>query len=432
MKPPFPWNGAKTRMVDVLTPYIEAWGGNGRWVEPFLGSGVVSRLTRTLYPNVPQVVGDMNPWLMSAHESWFGGRVAPPTTDDVTADRISYYRSIKDSDFVDLSHRDRALRFLVCLYSAWGNRWQTHEDGSFATPINVARDGGDPSFLLRRLTKSYGSGWGLERDLYLHGGWHRTASHAQRGDLVFLDSPYPETAGYGSTKWDLEDWSRMYDWVKTQAIPNGISVLVCNPGTLHLLWGMFSNGLRWFTHHLRVGAHRTDMSTLGTTVLGKPRCPYSLCSDSIGMGLVMPPTTPSRVVARYLVASSPLIRRLQSLRPALARAAQKVYDGWEVDEDGDGEYGSGGICDSVANALSEVVARALNDVTITDGGQDGDDHAYIVVLTDTEAVAVDIPPGVYETGGGYSWTKREGVQFDAGDVALDSLRRRDFDDRDMD
>lgn len=146
----------------------------------------------------------------------------------------------------------------------------------------------------------------------------------------------------------------------------------------------------------------------------------------------MSPLNPARVVARYLAANTPLVRRLQVLRPAFARAAQKVYDGWGQDEDGDDDYGGGGICDSVANALSEVVARALDDVTITDGGQDGDDHAFIVVLTDTEAVAVDIPPDVYETGGGYSWTKREGVRFDAGDVVLDPLRRRDFDDRDLD
>lgn len=141
---------------------------------------------------------------------------------------------------------------------------------------------------------------------------------------------------------------------------------------------------------------------------------------------------PARVVSRYLAANTSPIRRLQALRPALARAAQKVYDGWEVEEDGDDDYGGGGICDDVANALGEVVNRALDDVTIVDGGQDGDDHAFIVVLTDTEAVAVDIPPDVYERGGGYSWEKIEGVRFDAGDVVLDSLRRRDFDDRDMD
>ena len=113
----------------------------------------------------------------------------------------------------------------------------------------------------------------------------------------------------------------------------------------------------------------------------------------------------------------------------MARAAQKVYDEWEVDEDGlDDVYGGGGICDDIASAMGDVVSRALDDVTVVDGGQDGDDHAFIVVLTDTEAVAVDIPPSVYERGGGFSWEKIPGVRFDSGDVVLDHLRRRDFDD----
>lgn len=135
----------------------------------------------------------------------------------------------------------------------------------------------------------------------------------------------------------------------------------------------------------------------------------------------------TKVSHRYLAANTPLIHRLGTLRPALARAAQGVYDDW--DQGGsDNEYGGGGICDNVAQALAVVVNGALPDVTITDGGQDGDDHAFIVVLTDNEAVAVDIPPGVYEIGGGYNWTKRQGVHIRSTDVVFDTLRRSDFDD----
>jgi len=221
-------------MLSVLEHYILGWGGSGRWIEPFVGSGVVSRYVRSLFPSTPQIVGDLNPWLMSAQEYWLMGRVQAPTLEDVTPERIQYYRDLKDVDFDGLSDRDKALRFMVCLYSAWGNRWQTNDDGSFATPINTARNGGDPYFLLRRLQESYGSGWGCEE--YVRGNWKETVSRSRPGDLVYLDSPYPETAGYGSTKWDLEDWSLMYDWVKNKAIPDGVAVLVCNPGTLHLLW----------------------------------------------------------------------------------------------------------------------------------------------------------------------------------------------------
>jgi len=236
MKPPFPWNGAKTRLVRTLIPYIKAWGGRGQWIEPFLGSGVVSRQVRHLYPQTSQIVGDLNPWLMAAHRYWLSGQVSPPTLEDVTPASIEKYREFTDAAFDTLSERDRALRFLVCLYSAWGNRWQTKDKGEFATPINKARKGGDSDFLLRRLQESHGTGWFGSQDTLLHTGWLDVAKQAKPGDLVFLDSPYPETAGY-CVGWNLKDWSEMYLWTR-EAVGRGVHVLVCNPGTLALLWGL--------------------------------------------------------------------------------------------------------------------------------------------------------------------------------------------------
>ncbi len=235
MNPPFPWNGAKTRLLKQLLEYLRAWGGKGRWVEPFLGSGVVSRYVRELFPHVPMFVGDSNPWLMAAHQYWLSGAVSPATLEVVSIEAIQRYRNMTHADFGLLSTREQALRFLVCLYSAWGNRWQTTPEGVFVTPINTARKGGDAAFLLRRLQESHGSGWFQSSDLLRTGNWRETAAMATEGDLVFLDSPYPETAGY-STGWTLKDWSEMYLWVRDHALPQGISVLVCNPETLSLLW----------------------------------------------------------------------------------------------------------------------------------------------------------------------------------------------------
>lgn len=233
-KPPFPWNGAKTRMVESLSMFIKQWEGNGRWIEPFLGSGVVSKHVATLYPKTHQILGDSNQWLIAAHKYWLNGLVDPPTLLDVTPERVHYYRGLKDHEYNFIPERDRALRFMICLYSAWGNRWQTKEDGTFSTPINIARKGNDSTFLLKRLKESFGNGWG--EHTYQCGNWSLILQQAKKGDLVYLDSPYPETAGYGTTKWDLEDWSLMYDWVRNTAIPNEISILVSNPGTMSLLW----------------------------------------------------------------------------------------------------------------------------------------------------------------------------------------------------
>lgn len=116
---------------------------------------------------------------------------------------------------------------------------------------------------------------------------------------------------------------------------------------------------------------------------------------------------------------------IEALRPELARAAQKVVDSWEQDEEGmDDEFGEGGVCDFVARAMSAVLVN-IEGVELTDGGQDGDDHAFVIVYDDKDAFAVDIPPGVYETGGGYSWKKIDGAVVRPNDVLVHEIKRSD-------
>ena len=109
----------------------------------------------------------------------------------------------------------------------------------------------------------------------------------------------------------------------------------------------------------------------------------------------------------------------------MVAAAQEVLDGWEQDEEGfDEDFGTGGACDRIADALSNVIAGRLPDVALTEGGHDGDDHAYVIAYTDTEACSVDIPPYAYETGGGYNWRKRAGVVLEPSDVVVEHVPRK--------
>jgi hypothetical protein len=117
-------------------------------------------------------------------------------------------------------------------------------------------------------------------------------------------------------------------------------------------------------------------------------------------------------------------KQLLALRPQLAAAAQTVVDVWEQNEEGeDDELGTGGLCDRVADAMRGVLDGLGDDVSVTDGGQDGSDHNYLVVHNTTEAYEVDVPPGVYETGGGYSWHKIEGATIEPEDVVVEAIPR---------
>jgi hypothetical protein len=128
---------------------------------------------------------------------------------------------------------------------------------------------------------------------------------------------------------------------------------------------------------------------------------------------------------RYLFAQEQsLYQRLLSLRPQMAQAAQEIYDQWQAN---DPEVGGGGICDEIARSLSDIIVSNLEGVEVTEGGQDGDDHAYIIVYNNSECFGVDIPYQVYERGGGYSWTKIEGVKFSPDHVVIFPLNRQDYD-----
>lgn len=118
-----------------------------------------------------------------------------------------------------------------------------------------------------------------------------------------------------------------------------------------------------------------------------------------------------------------LKNRIEALRPELAAAAQKVLDEWVQDEDGwDEDLGAGGACDEVSRAMHGVLS-SLEGVEIEEGGQDGDDHSFLVAYDDDEAWAVDVPPGVYETGSGYAWRKIEGALVRAEDVSITEVDR---------
>jgi len=106
---------------------------------------------------------------------------------------------------------------------------------------------------------------------------------------------------------------------------------------------------------------------------------------------------------------------LNDQKSRLAEAAQRVYDDWSPDDEFD-DYGGGGICDAVANAMSGILSELGFEVV--EGGQEGDDHAYLFVHDGKRAFSVDIPASVYETGGGYSWRKRPDVTIDASDVEI--------------
>jgi len=113
---------------------------------------------------------------------------------------------------------------------------------------------------------------------------------------------------------------------------------------------------------------------------------------------------------------------LLQMRGKIVQTAQQIYNEW--DQDDNDLYGGGGICDEICNAIGDVLDA--HDINWTEGGHEGDDHAYAIAYTDDESFAVDIPAYVYETGGGYSWQKIHDIQILPNDVNIIEVQRPDW------
>jgi len=130
-----------------------------------------------------------------------------------------------------------------------------------------------------------------------------------------------------------------------------------------------------------------------------------------------------------LESSASLLDKLLSLKPEIVEMAQEIYDDWDQkDDDGDDgdddQYGTGGICDVISLGISEILTE--NDIEIAEGGHDGDDHSFTIAYDEQGAYIVDIPSYVYETGGGYNWTKLGGVKFTPDDIEISTTETPDW------
>ena len=137
-------------------------------------------------------------------------------------------------------------------------------------------------------------------------------------------------------------------------------------------------------------------------------------------------------LSEIFVSSQSLKSQLYSLRLKIIEAAQRVLDEWFQDDEGvSDEFGGGGVCDQISNAIMGVVGQHIPNVNFMDGGQDGDDHAYPIIYNDEKAFIIDIPNYIYEIGGGYSWRKIPNVILKENDVVIEEIDRSLIEENDI-
>lgn len=219
-------------MEPQLREVLAQWDGKGTFYDPFVGSGFVSGLVREMHPNAPQVLGDVNPWLVGFLRRQLEGSPTDPIPEPGLSD-VPYWRNLHDPALHDTN--TQAARFLVCLLTSWGARYQDGKDGKFALPIQTEQ--GRYNQAVSTLPELWQTFWLRKGDLVLAQSWFKTVVSATQPDLIFLDPPYTETMGYG-VKWSVKDQIEVLLWAADK-VKEGHNVVVSNHGELKTIYERF-------------------------------------------------------------------------------------------------------------------------------------------------------------------------------------------------
>jgi DNA adenine methylase len=271
--PPIKCQGIKTKLVDFVLANV-CWDGSGRWIEPFLGSGVM------LFNVRPEraIVNDINPHIISLYRQIFDGRL----TSDMVADHLTqegqlllrrgeeHYYTIR----ARFNQTANPLDFLFLNRSCFNGVMRFNRKGEFNVPFCRKPDRFRQAYVtkivnqIKAIQKAMrGKDWAFRV-----GDWRACLEEIQVNDFVYLDPPYIGRHTDYYDHWSEEDAADLARAAK--ALPGGFALSMWKENKYrtnsHL--AQHWNGLieRTVTHFYHVGSTEDLRNSMEEALLIKP------------------------------------------------------------------------------------------------------------------------------------------------------------------
>ncbi|KKZ14933.1 MAG: DNA adenine methylase [Candidatus Synechococcus spongiarum 142] len=183
--------GIKTKAVPFIRQHVN-WDGNGRWIEPFVGSGSV---VFNINPD-RALLGDINPHLIQFYRSIQEGTVTGDTVHTFLEREGAILRQIGQEYYYQVRDRFNELHdphdFLFLNRSCFNGLMRFNRRGGFNTPFCKKSDRFRPAYMTRISNqvrwvaeKMKDRSWVFECI-----DWTELLSQVKHSDIVYADPPY--------------------------------------------------------------------------------------------------------------------------------------------------------------------------------------------------------------------------------------------------
>jgi len=271
--PPVKCQGIKTKLVPFILGNI-AWNGRGRWIEPFLGSGVV------LFNVQPKraVVSDVNPHIITLYQRIQDGSLTPHHVREhleqegqkLLADGDAHYYRVRER----FNQNRSSLDFLFLNRSCFNGVMRFNRKGQFNVPFCRKPERFRPAYITKIVNQvarirdmMQGKAWEFRV-----GDWRDSLKDAQDSDFVYLDPPYVGRHTDYYDQWSAQDAAELA--AATQALPCGFALSMWKENRyrsnqhINQHW----NGMieRAFTHFYHVGSTENLRNAMEEALLIRP------------------------------------------------------------------------------------------------------------------------------------------------------------------
>lgn len=189
--PPIKSQGIKTKLVPAILSSIK-WDGKGRWIEPFVGSGVVAF---NLAPK-HALLADTNVHIIRFYQDLADGTLTPKLVREFLESEGELLRRRGEEHYYYVRERfnkaPSSLDFLFLNRACFNGVVRFNRRGEFNVPFCRKPDRFSPAYVTKIVNQV---AWVQQllssRDwIFRVADWRETLAAAEPGDFVYADPPY--------------------------------------------------------------------------------------------------------------------------------------------------------------------------------------------------------------------------------------------------
>ncbi|MDY6993983.1 MAG: Dam family site-specific DNA-(adenine-N6)-methyltransferase [Pseudomonadota bacterium] len=217
--PPIKCQGIKTKLVPFIQEYID-WEGEGKWIEPFLGSGVVGF---NVNPK-RAIFADSNPHIINFYQSINEKKITPSTVKRYLVDEgkklteggKDYYYEVRTR----FNKYHQPLDFLFLSRAGFNGVMRFNKKGGFNVPFNHKPERFSKAYVTKIVNqvRAIYKLCQLNDWQFVCQDFDKTLAEATEKDFIYCDPPYIGRHVDYFNSWDDNEEKRLHGCLsKTKA-----------------------------------------------------------------------------------------------------------------------------------------------------------------------------------------------------------------------